>query len=92
MKVRLELGRDCSVYSPDDMTTIIFTPNFLSPKGQCVIGYGEAINDKDEVIDTFDLIVSASTGKVTKKSRTKPVKAFVDMTDEERKAAKEDEE
>jgi len=68
-----------------------FLPEFTTPKGQLVLGYCTVYNDDGTKLDSFELVASGATGKVTKRTRSKPAKAWVDMTEDERKAKSEDE-
>lgn len=94
MKVQLDFGPDTKVAVEKDeageIVSITLEPKFASRSAQAVLAYGAAVNDHGSVLDRFSLVASGANGKVTKKSRTAPVKALVDMTDEERRASEKD--
>lgn len=95
MKVRLDLSPDADVeieYAEDGKTplAIVFNPLFASRNGTAILAYGVAESDTSRTLDRFSLLVSGQNGKVTKKSRTGFVKALCDLTDEERKAFKDE--
>ena len=69
---------------------IVFSPLFAARNGTAVLAYGVATSDSNKTLDRFSLLVSGQNGKVTKKSRTGSVKALCDLTDEERRALKDD--
>ena len=94
MKVRLDFGPDVDVRvetdGDDNVIGVDITPRFASKSAQAILAYGAASNNQGNVLDRFALVVSGANGKITKKSRTAPVKALVDMTDEERRAAEKE--
>ena len=94
MKVRLDFGPDTKVEietdGDDNVVGLIMEPRFATKSAQAVLAYGAATSEQGTVLDRFSLVASGANGKVTKKSRTAPVKALVDMTDDERRAAEKD--
>lgn len=95
MKVRFDLSPDADVeieYAEDRKTplAIVFSPLFATRNGAAVLAYGVAESDTNKILDRFSLLVSGANGKVTKKSRTGAVKATCDLSDEERKALKDE--
>lgn len=89
MRVRLDVSPESKIEVITDdqerVLAVVFTPLFTGQAKTAVLAYGNAESDHGKSLDQFSLLVSGKTGTVAKKSRTKPVKAVVDMSDEERR-------
>lgn len=90
MRVKLDLGPDTQAKVDTDesgnVVSITLEPRFASASAHTVLAYGASVTDSGAVLDRFSLGVSGASGKIVKKSRTTPVKALVDMSDEERQS------
>lgn len=88
MKIKLEVSPDTEVTvemgADNKPRSITLTPFFATAKGAATLMYGNVLSDNAKPLDRFVLAVSPLNGQVTKKSRSKPIKPFADLTDEER--------
>jgi hypothetical protein len=91
MKVKLDVSPDtvitCETDAEDNVISVTFEPMFTKKAGQAVLAYGTALKDSGKKIEEFALVVSGTTGKVTKTARNEPVKAKID-DDEKPEATK----
>lgn len=91
MKVKLDVSPDtvikCEQDAEGNVISVTFEPMFTRKAGQAVLAYGTALKDSGKTIEEFALVVSGTTGKVTKASRNEPVKAAIDDEDEKPAAA-----
>lgn len=89
MRVKLDVSPDAEIKVETDqdgnVLSVEFEPFFAKKAGQAVLAYGAVVNDNGVRLDRFSLVVSGSTGKVTKTGRAEPVKAAADaITDDEK--------